>query len=257
MPWTFYGSVGRSADTGIGFLCRSTLPIYIGPILYVALLMGLFVVAFGTRRPDATEQHRGMVGAIALESWVKLRAFLAVGAYAVWWLFDGPQNLFARAAASARGATYLEEQVRAFERACAGGQLKRSDVDTLLRGAIAANLRRAAELVCSFKMVALDVIERSGQHPLSLIHDILDLSQRIFFRPAPAGAVAGRDRRRWPRCIGSGSASHGERAVTLARHRPSCPGIAWAITCWSASLRRPWCHRPSPRRRQRPCARHG
>jgi len=192
--WTFYGSVGRSANTGIGFL-----PIYIGPILvftlgqpllrkilriaktqhsttiadfisarygknqavaglvtviavvgimpyislqlkavsstfeiisrypataavqgtspppiyadtalYVALLMGLFVIAFGTRRVDATEQHRGMVGAVALESVVKLAAFLCVGAYVVWWLFDGPQDLFARAAQSARGAPLLD-----------------------------------------------------------------------------------------------------------------------------------------------------
>jgi signal transduction histidine kinase len=59
-------------------------------------------------------------------------------------------------------ATYLEEQVKDFQRAYAGGQLKRSDVESLLRTAteasvsITANLRRAAELVRSFKLVAVD-----------------------------------------------------------------------------------------------------
>ena len=158
--WTFYGSVGRSATTGYGFL-----PVYIGPVLvfvlaqpflrkllavskaqhitsiadfiaarygkrrilgglvtliavigivpyislqlkavsttfdilrsagagdfsaplyadtalYVALVMSLFVIVFGTRRVDATEQHHGMVAAVALESLGKLAAFLAGG----------------------------------------------------------------------------------------------------------------------------------------------------------------------------------
>jgi PAS domain S-box-containing protein len=64
-------------------------------------------------------------------------------------------------------ATYLEEQVQIFERAYAGGQLKRSDVEALLRAAaeasvsITANLRRAAELVRSFKLVAVD---QSSEH---------------------------------------------------------------------------------------------
>ncbi|HMC16796.1 MAG TPA: PAS-domain containing protein [Albitalea sp.] len=192
--WTFYGSVGRSADTGIGFL-----PIYIGPILvfvlgqpmlrkilriaktqhittiadfisarygkdqtlaglvtviavigimpyislqlkavstsfeiirhypavvlpqsvaatpvyadtalYVALAMSLFVIVFGTRHVDATEQHHGMVTAVAVESLVKLAAFLAVGIYVVWGRFDGPADLFAQSAATVRGAALLD-----------------------------------------------------------------------------------------------------------------------------------------------------
>ncbi len=54
---------------------------------------------FGTRHLDATERHEGMVAAIAFESIVKLLAFLAVGAFVTWGLFDGVGDLFARARA--------------------------------------------------------------------------------------------------------------------------------------------------------------
>jgi Na+/proline symporter len=46
---------------------------------YVALMLALFTIAFGTRHLDAAERHEGMVAAIALESIVKLVAFVAVG----------------------------------------------------------------------------------------------------------------------------------------------------------------------------------
>jgi Na+/proline symporter/nitrogen-specific signal transduction histidine kinase len=182
--WTFYGSVGRAAADGVGFL-----PIYIGPTLmialwwvvmrkilriskrnritsladfvasrygnsallggvvtliavigivpyislqlkaisnsfnilvhypgvvmpaalgaapvlqdtafWVALILALFTIAFGTRHLDAAEHHPGMVTAIAFESLVKLLAFLAVGAFVTWGIYDGFGDLFARAA---------------------------------------------------------------------------------------------------------------------------------------------------------------
>jgi len=67
--------------------------------LYIALALAGFTVAFGTRHLDTTERHEGMVAAIAVESVVKLLAFLAVGAFVTWSLFDGPADLFGRAAA--------------------------------------------------------------------------------------------------------------------------------------------------------------
>jgi Na+/proline symporter/nitrogen-specific signal transduction histidine kinase len=181
--WTFYGSVGRAAATGIGFL-----PIYLGPTLmavlwwfvlrkmirishanritsiadfvasrygksqllgglvtiiavvgivpyialqlkavavsvgillsdpataaigdsaaarsedlalYIALLLAAFTILFGTRHLDATERHEGMVAAIAFESLVKLIAFMLVGAFVTWVLYDGPADIFRRAA---------------------------------------------------------------------------------------------------------------------------------------------------------------
>jgi Na+/proline symporter/anti-sigma regulatory factor (Ser/Thr protein kinase) len=183
--WTFYGSVGRAAATGIGFL-----PIYLGPTLmmalgwfvihkiirvvkanritsiadfiasrygksqllgglvtviavvgvipyialqlkavsssfkilasgpdmvmlsqagavpllqdstlYVAIIMAAFTILFGTRHLDATERHEGMVAAIAFESVVKLVAFIAVGLFVTYGMFDGIGDIFARARA--------------------------------------------------------------------------------------------------------------------------------------------------------------
>ena len=51
--------------------------------LYVALLLAVFSILFGTRGIDATEHHHGMMLAIAAESIVKLVAFIAVGVYAL------------------------------------------------------------------------------------------------------------------------------------------------------------------------------
>lgn len=65
--------------------------------LYVALALAGFTMVFGTRHLDATERHEGMVAAIAVESLVKLLAFLAVGVAVTWGLFAGPVDLFARA----------------------------------------------------------------------------------------------------------------------------------------------------------------
>ncbi len=73
---------------------------YADPALYVALLLAAFAILFGTRRIDATEHHRGMVLAIALESLVKLLAFVAIGALAMLHL-PGEGSIGTRVAASA------------------------------------------------------------------------------------------------------------------------------------------------------------
>jgi Na+/proline symporter/nitrogen-specific signal transduction histidine kinase len=184
--WTFYGSVGRAASDGIGFL-----PIYLGPTLmialwwlvmrkiirisknnritsladfiasrygksallgglvtviavigilpyislqlkaiatsyaillqypeitmpasagaaplgadtafWIALILAAFTILFGTRHLDAAEHHEGMVAAIAFESLVKLLAFLAVGLFVTYGMYDGVGEIFARARAN-------------------------------------------------------------------------------------------------------------------------------------------------------------
>ena len=75
--------------------------------LYIALVLAGFTVAFGARHLDTAERHEGMVAAIAFESLVKLLAFLAVGAFVTWGLFDGPADLFGRAADRAELAPLL------------------------------------------------------------------------------------------------------------------------------------------------------
>ncbi|MCU0755515.1 MAG: sensor histidine kinase [Xanthomonadales bacterium] len=75
--------------------------------LWVALALAGFTMMFGTRHLDSTERHEGMVAAVAFESVVKLFAFLAVGIYVTWWLFDGPADLFGQALARADLAPLL------------------------------------------------------------------------------------------------------------------------------------------------------
>ena len=53
------------------------------PALYVAALLALFAILFGTRQVDATEHHHGLMLAVALESLVKLLAFVAIGVFAL------------------------------------------------------------------------------------------------------------------------------------------------------------------------------
>ena len=67
--------------------------------LWVALILATFTIAFGTRHLDAAEHHQGMVAAIAFESLVKLLAFLAVGVFVTFGIYDGFGDLFARASA--------------------------------------------------------------------------------------------------------------------------------------------------------------
>ena len=68
--------------------------------LYVALALAGFTIVFGARRLDSAERHEGMVAAIAFESVVKLVAFLAVGLYVAYGLFDGLADLYARVRAA-------------------------------------------------------------------------------------------------------------------------------------------------------------
>ncbi len=162
--WTFYGSVGRAANSGLSFLT-----IYLGPTLMAALfwlilrkivliskenrittisdfissrygkslglsalvtivavigitpylglqlkaimttfsllsgrhegshfagwfisfILGVFAIIFGARRLDSSERHGGLVFAVAFESAFKLVAFLLVGIFVTYGLFDG------------------------------------------------------------------------------------------------------------------------------------------------------------------------
>ncbi len=52
--------------------------------MWCAALLAVFAILFGTRSIDATEHHHGMMLAIALESLIKLLAFVALAGYALW-----------------------------------------------------------------------------------------------------------------------------------------------------------------------------
>ncbi len=68
--------------------------------LLVACALALFAILFGTRHTDATEHQDGMMLAVATEAVVKLFAFLIVGAYVTFALFDGPGDLLRQAMAN-------------------------------------------------------------------------------------------------------------------------------------------------------------
>jgi Na+/proline symporter/signal transduction histidine kinase len=79
--------------------------------LIVSLVLALFTIVFGTRNLDATEHHRGMVLAIAFEAIVKLFAFMAVGAFVTYGLYDGFDDLFSQAMLAPRLEEYWKETV--------------------------------------------------------------------------------------------------------------------------------------------------
>lgn len=66
-------------------------------VLYMVIALGIFTMLFGTRRLEAHERHEGLVAAIAFESLFKLIAFLVVGIFVTFGLFDGFDDLTQRA----------------------------------------------------------------------------------------------------------------------------------------------------------------
>ncbi len=58
--------------------------------LLVAIILAVFTILFGTRRLDGRERHQGMITAIAVESVVKLVAFVAVAVLALSYLGKVP-----------------------------------------------------------------------------------------------------------------------------------------------------------------------
>ena len=69
--------------------------------LLIAFGMAVFAILFGTRHIDATEHQEGLMLAIAAESVVKLVAFIAVGLYVTFELFDGPVAMIDRISTTA------------------------------------------------------------------------------------------------------------------------------------------------------------
>ncbi|MEM7069171.1 MAG: PAS domain-containing hybrid sensor histidine kinase/response regulator [Pseudomonadota bacterium] len=70
--------------------------------IMVAIILAVFAVLFGTRHADATEHQHGLMLAIAMESAIKLVAFLCVGIFVTWFMFDGVGDLVTQASNNAR-----------------------------------------------------------------------------------------------------------------------------------------------------------
>jgi signal transduction histidine kinase len=74
--------------------------------LVVSLVLAGFTIVFGVRNIDVTERHPGVMLAIAFESLVKLFAFLAVGLFVSFVLFDSPMDIWRESGANLQ----LEQQ---------------------------------------------------------------------------------------------------------------------------------------------------
>ncbi len=73
------------------------VPAFQDTAFYVAWILALFAVLFGARHLDATERHEGLVAAIAFESIVKLFAFISVGIFVTYGIYNGFGDLFLKA----------------------------------------------------------------------------------------------------------------------------------------------------------------
>ncbi len=80
----------------------ATRPFYSDTALLLTLLLAVFIGVFGVRRLDPNEKHEGIIAAVSFEAIFKLVAFLAVGIFVTYGLFDGPTDLFAQTHAEAR-----------------------------------------------------------------------------------------------------------------------------------------------------------
>ncbi len=95
----------KAVSSSLGTIVAPLLVTAAGPVppmlgdppLLVAMALAAFAVLFGTRHIDATEHQHGLMLAVAVESVVKLVAFVAVGIFVTFVMFDGPAALFARA----------------------------------------------------------------------------------------------------------------------------------------------------------------
>ena len=67
--------------------------------LYTTGALAVFTILFGVRSVEATERHEGIVLAVAVESVLKLVAFLALGVFVTFGLFHGFADVFDQAAA--------------------------------------------------------------------------------------------------------------------------------------------------------------
>ncbi|WP_028716926.1 ATP-binding protein [Paracoccus sp. J39] len=161
--------------------------------LWVALGLAAFAILFGTRHLAANERHHGVIMAIAVEAVVKLAAFVAVGAYVLWGIADGPADVLARIdrmAVSAGGEGWLIRPDRWFALIMLSGAavmvlprmfhvlvVEASDEDRLRQAgwAFPAYLAAMSFLVLPIAVVGADLLPRGSNPDLYVL--ALPLSQ--------------------------------------------------------------------------------
>ncbi len=81
----------RAVTESLQVLSQETTPQIIALGFCITLI--LFAILFGARHISPREKHRGLVAAIAFESLIKLLALAAIGLFALFGIFSGPEGL--------------------------------------------------------------------------------------------------------------------------------------------------------------------
>ncbi len=77
-------------DSFFGFIDFTAVCVMIG--------LAMFTILFGARKPETTEQHGGLMVAVAFESVVKLVVFLIAGVFLIYWGWESPAATTSNAA---------------------------------------------------------------------------------------------------------------------------------------------------------------
>lgn len=93
-------------------LVNGQTPLALGEIsVLIAVILAVFTILFGTRHADATEHQDGLMLAVAVESVVKLAAFLCVGVFVTFIMFGGPVDLYEKAMATPEVAAFVHRPI--------------------------------------------------------------------------------------------------------------------------------------------------
>ena len=84
----------KAVTLSFDYVLKDNSPAQMDTALMVAILMALFTLLFGTRHIDATEHQSGLMLAVSFESFIKVVAFVMIGLYCLFGLFDGPVDLW-------------------------------------------------------------------------------------------------------------------------------------------------------------------
>lgn len=81
-------------------LTSSQMPIWLNPVFVTTFILCVFTLTYGMRFLGGNHSKSGMVSVVAFESLLKLTVFLGAALWVIYGMFDGPSDIFERAADS-------------------------------------------------------------------------------------------------------------------------------------------------------------
>ncbi|UTA46509.1 PAS-domain containing protein [Simiduia sp. 21SJ11W-1] len=137
------------------------VPVFQDTAFYIAIILGVFTIAFGTRHLDAREHHNGLMIAIAFEALIKITAFVAIAWFVTYSLFDGAADLTLQAISN--------EKVRAL--------MATHEAD---QGFIAATVLGLIAIVCLPRQFHVLVVESESERDLHTVRWVVPLYLILF-----------------------------------------------------------------------------